>query len=191
MFLFFCKEERKFSRIFQSKLNWAINFYKHICILSDSLPFQKNQIYISGIIKLRDKLLMGHWEIVGFENILLHLSLFFFLCISLLMENLWHQEMISRIKIEKKETKKEISSHIDVAFIYVCLRKFNFFLINFLKHFALLVDFISLPPTHFHHHSPHNTKKYFAWLEWKRGMTQRWGICVKKEREKEREREML
>lgn len=38
--------------------------------------------------------------------------------------------MISKIKSKTRE-KKEISSHIDVAFIYVCLRKFNFFLINF------------------------------------------------------------
>lgn len=53
------------------------------------------------------------------------------------MENLWHRDDIeNQIEEEKqkkvlKKKQKKSSSHIDVAFIYVCFGKFNFFPINF------------------------------------------------------------
>ena len=112
------------------------------CLSYFSFAYFQPTLHPPAIIKMRDKVLMGRRRAPSYclcssmyvKKNVSDFFLLFFSWISLLMENLWQRDDIENQiekKVIKKRKKKKSSSHIDVAFIYVCFRKFNFFPINF------------------------------------------------------------
>lgn len=131
---------------FQGSFNqcWmAINFIYiiHMHIEWLVIPFEK---YIFLSHKMRDKLLLGHWDA---HSYCLPRFRFFLVAVHFLnividgkfMASRWYRES------NRKRERKFLRILMWFFFIYVCLRKFNFFLINFLD-IAPFLSISSLPP---------------------------------------------